>query len=448
MPTASYTRCIEAIMLSMVMLGFVSIFTCSLIHSSPRLKLLSAVFSSHPPNLVPLDAIIGAFSVLPDNLRIPMPHGLVIRISVRPSPSKSAISSKELSAVFSSHPPNLVPLGAIIGAFSVVPDNLRIPIPHGLVTRISARPSPSKSATGLKRLSAVFSSHPPNLVPLGAIIGALSVFPDNLRIPIPHGLVTRISALPSPSKSATGPKRLSAVFSSHPPNLVPLGAIIGALSVVPDNLRIPMPHGLVTRISARPSPSKSAVGPKRLSAVFSSHPPNLVPLGAIIGALSVVPDNLRIPMPHGLVTRISALPSPSKSATGPKRLSAVFSSHPPNLVPLGAIIGAFRVLPDNLRMPMPHGLVTRISARPSPSKSAVGPKLLSAVFSNHPPNLVPLGAIIGAFRVLPASLRIPMPHGLVTRISALPSPSKSATGPKRLSAVFSSNPPNLVPLGA
>src|SRR3990172_91695 len=380
MPTASYTRCIEAIMLSMVMLGFVSIFTCSLIHSSPRLKLLSAVFSSHPPNLVPLDAIIGAFSVLPDNLRIPMPHGLVIRISVRPSPSKSAISPKGLSAVFSSHPPNLVPFGAIIGALSVLPDNLRMPMPHGLVTRISARPSPSKSAVGPKLLSAVFSNHPPNLVPLGAIIGAFRVLPASLRIPMPHGLVTRISALPSPSKSATGLKRLSAVFSSHPPNLVPLGAIIGALSVFPDNLRIPIPHGLVTRISALPSPSKSATGPKRLSAVFSSHPPNLVPLGAIIGAFSVLPACLRIPMPHGLVTRISALPSPSKSATGPKRLSAVFSSHPPNLVPFGAIIGAFSVLPASLRIPIPHGLVTEISARPSPSKSLLIPDIIDPQF--------------------------------------------------------------------
>src|SRR3990172_3680017 len=324
MPTASYTRCIEAIMLSMVMLGFVSIFTCSLIHSSPRLKLLSAVFSSHPPNLVPLDAIIGAFSVLPDNLRIPMPHGLVTRISARPSPSKSAISSKRLSAVFSSHPPNLVPFGAIIGALSVLPDNLRMPMPHGLVTRISARPSPSKSAVGPKLLSAVFSNHPPNLVPLGAIIGAFRVLPASLRIPMPHGLVTRISALPSPSKSATGLKRLSAVFSSHPPNLVPLGAIIGALSVVPDNLRIPIPHGLVTRISALPSPSKSATGPKRLSAVFSSHPPNLVPLGAIIGAFSVLPASLRIPIPHGLVTEISARPSPSKSLLIPDIIDPQF----------------------------------------------------------------------------------------------------------------------------
>jgi hypothetical protein len=109
--------------------------------------------------------------------------------------------------------------------------------------------------------------------------------------------------------------------------------------------------------------------------VFSSHPPNRVPLGAIIGAFKVLPDSLRIPIPHGLVTKISVLRSPSKSANKSNRLSAVFSSHPPNRVPLGAIIGAFKVLPDSLRIPIPHGLVTKISARPSPSKSLLMPAI-------------------------------------------------------------------------
>ena len=68
-----------------------------------------------------------------------------------------------------------------------------------------------------------------------------------------------------------------------------------------------MPQGLVTRISARPSPSKSPTGPNELSAVLSSQPPKRVPLGAIIGTVNVLPDSLSTPMPHGLVTRISAL---------------------------------------------------------------------------------------------------------------------------------------------
>ena len=59
-----------------------------------------------------------------------------------------------------------------------------------------------------------------------------------------------ISTWPSPSKSPTGPNVLSAVFSSHPPKRVPFGAIIGTLNVFPVSLKTPMPHGLVTRISA------------------------------------------------------------------------------------------------------------------------------------------------------------------------------------------------------
>jgi hypothetical protein len=52
---------------------------------------------------------------------------------------------------------------------------------------------------------------------------------------------------------------------------------------------------------------------KRLSAVLRSQPPKRVPFGAIIGDASVPPDNLRNPIPHGLLMGISAIPSPSKS---------------------------------------------------------------------------------------------------------------------------------------
>lgn len=52
---------------------------------------------------------------------------------------------------------------------------------------------------------------------------------------------------------APWPKSLSRLFSSQPPNRVPLAAIIGAAIVVPDCSRIPIPHGLETSISARRS---------------------------------------------------------------------------------------------------------------------------------------------------------------------------------------------------
>ena len=45
----------------------------------------------------------------------------------------------------------------------------------------------------------VSRSQPPKRVPLGCNIKQLIVLPDSLRMPIPQGLVTRISALPSPS---------------------------------------------------------------------------------------------------------------------------------------------------------------------------------------------------------------------------------------------------------
>ncbi len=47
-----------------------------------------------------------------------------------------------------------------------------------------------------------------------------------------------------------------------------------------------MPHGLENTISARPSPSKSPTGPNRLSPVCRFQPPKRVPLAAIIGAAS------------------------------------------------------------------------------------------------------------------------------------------------------------------
>jgi hypothetical protein len=39
-------------------------------------------------------------------------------------------------------------------------------------------------------------------------------------------------------------------------------------------------------------------------------------------------------------------------------LSAVLSSQPPKRVPFGAIAGAERAFPESLRMPIPQGLVT------------------------------------------------------------------------------------------
>ena len=103
--------------------------------------------------------------------------------------------------------------------------------------------------------------------------------------------------------------------------------------------------------------------------MLSSQPPKRVPLGAIMGAASVLPDSLSTPMPQGLETSSSDLLSPSKSAITSNRLSAVLSSQPPNRVPLGAMKGDERVPPPSLSMPRPHGLDTGISAIASPSKS-------------------------------------------------------------------------------
>src|SRR5690242_21599628 len=51
---------------------------------------------------------------------------------------------------------------------------------------------------------------------------------------------------------------------------------------------------------------------------------------------------------------ISAFPSPSKSPTGPKRLSAVFRSQPPTRVPFGIIVRTLRVLPSRRRRSEEH----------------------------------------------------------------------------------------------
>src|SRR5262245_23127083 len=230
-------------------------------------------------------------------------------------------------------------------------------------------------------------------------------------MPTPHGLWTRISARRSPSKSLPVPSRLSAVLSSQPPKRVPLGCIIGAVSVEPDSFSRPIPHGEVTRISARPSPSKSPTGPNVLSAVLSSQPPKRVPFGAIIGTLIVEPDSLNMPMPHGLDTRISSWPSPSKSPAGPNVLSPGLSSQTPKRVPFGAIIGTLIVAPDSLNTPMPHGLATSVSVRRSPSRSPAGPNELSPVLSSQPPKRVPFGAIIGTLKLVPLSSHTPIPQG-------------------------------------
>src|SRR4051812_3682196 len=99
----------------------------------------------------------------------------------------------------------------------------------------------------------------------------------------------------------------------------------------------------------------------------------------------VAPDCFSRPAPHGLVTTISTAPSLSKSPAGPNVLSAVLSSQPPKRVPFGAIIGTVKVPPDSFITPIPQGLETRISVRPSPSKSPTGPNVLSAVLSSQPP---------------------------------------------------------------
>ena len=321
--------------------------------------------------------------------------------------------SNRLSAVLSSQPPKRVPFGAIIGTLNVLPAELEDADAPRAVTRISRWPSPSKSARS-KRLSAVLRSQPPKRVPFGAIIGAAERRARQLEDADAPGAETSRSRRGRRRRSRpTGPKRLSRVLSSQPPNRVPFGAIIGAGACSPESFEDADAPG------ARDQDFGSAVAveirrpaPKWLSAVLSSHPPKRVPFGAIIGAVNVRARQLRgCRCPTGCDQDLGS-PSPSKSPTGPKRLSAVLSSQPPNRVPFGAIIERVKVAPDSLKMPMPHGLVTSISSRPSPSKSPTGPKRLSAVFSSQPPKRVPLGAIIGAASVPPDSLSTPMPQGL------------------------------------
>ena len=98
-------------------------------------------------------------------------------------------------------------------------------------------------------------------------------------MPIPQGLDMKISASPSPSKSASGPTSLSAVFSSHPPNRVPLGESVRPAIVFPTCSRMPIPQGLVTTISAHPS---------------------LLTSPTCVGKEGVIPRKMLLPQPGGL----------------------------------------------------------------------------------------------------------------------------------------------------
>ena len=77
------------------------------------------------------------------------------------------------------------------------------------------------------------------------------------------------------------------------------------------------------------------MGPKTLSAVLSSQPPKRVPLGAIMIAVIVVPVCLRMPMPQGLVTSSSAIPSPSKSPHRRVTMASRFCNAATRAVPFG-----------------------------------------------------------------------------------------------------------------
>ena len=94
-----------------------------------------------------------------------------------------------------------------------------------------------------------------------------------------------------------------------------------------------MPQGLVTMISARPSPSTSAACRKRLLVVSTTQPPSRVPLAAMALVVGEPPANAATPMPHGLDSSTSCRPSASKSPVSCTRLTAVSSAQSPMWLP-------------------------------------------------------------------------------------------------------------------
>ena len=207
--------------------------------------LLSSVFSSQPPKRVPFRAITGRSKVLPDCERTPMPQGLETRMSARLSPVRSRKPANGCPGCSAASPRSgrrccRRPLSRRSStAFELQDCDTAKPGDEEVVAAVVgeiARAQPWSLA--------VSSAQPPKSVPFGLSISRQKVLPLRLRIPIPQGLRTTISSLPSASKSPTGPKRLSAVLRSQPSNRVPLGLSAGVEIVPPSMLKMPMPQGL------------------------------------------------------------------------------------------------------------------------------------------------------------------------------------------------------------
>src|SRR5262249_3217172 len=82
-----------------------------------------------------------------------------------------------------------------------------------------------------------------------------------------------------------------------------------------------------------------------------------------------LPDRFRFPKNHDpIFIRISSTFPPWNR---PQRATTSFArnGHPPACVPYAPAHTAARFLPSHFRTPLPHALVTRISSLPSPSKS-------------------------------------------------------------------------------
>ncbi len=318
-------------------------------------------------------------------------------------------------------------------------------MPHGLVTTSSSRPSPSISIAGPNLLSRVFRFQPPRFEPFCWARSEVSAPSRRASTPMPQSLVTMSPCLPAPSTSPVAANALRAASTVHCPAEAPLATNAFWARLVPESPSTTTPCGPEMTSSARPSPSRSAAASIRSVAVSSVHDPKTVPFGAIAMDTKEVPSNRRMPRPHGLVITSSARPSPSKSPTAGIQLSPVLSSHSPRRVPFGERVNDVKAPPRRPSRPMAQGLVTTISARPSPSASAACRNWLFEVSTTQSPSPVPFCAIALVDVAPPANAAMPMPHGLDMSASCRPSASKSPTSCTRFAAVSSSHSPMWLP---
>ena len=148
------------------------------------------------------------------------------------------------------------------------------------------------------------------------------------------------------------------------------------------------------------------------------------------------PASSSMPRPHGLVTSISVRPSPSIVAG---RSEPVVPGVQQPAAEARAVRGHHRRVERRARpassMPMPHGLCTSDFVAAVAVEVAHRAEAVVGGVQQPPAEPRAVRAPSSAVsRWRPPSFSTPMPQGLRTRISSRPSPSKSPAGPKRLSA--------------